>query len=265
MVRTSMRIVCAMVFSIALSLGIGVSETQGPPSPSPTHAVFGPSGTCETTTTGCYWSGYVKTGVKDAYSSISGSWKVPSIPTSTTPTYSAAWVGIDGRTNSTLLQAGSESDYYGGKFHYDAWVEVYPALPKVVFNVVPGDLIGAGVYRYSGSNLWRIYVYDETRLGMGSHYLFDEDINYTGPADSEEWILEAPKVMNHPTMLAKYGSVTFLAGQAGLLHLSSDSRVFMVNSSHQVISAPSAPCIGTYNVEFSVAYGSKPPPRPTCS
>ncbi len=58
----------------------------------------------------------------EAYSSVTGTWTVPTVTGSRgTTAYSAAWAGIDGFTDSSLIQAGTEQDYYGNSAHYGAW------------------------------------------------------------------------------------------------------------------------------------------------
>src|SRR5215472_3488086 len=61
------------------------------------------------------WSGYAVTGAKGSVSDVTGSWIVPTMDCSTTPTgYSAMWVGIDGYSSNTVEQIGTESDCVNG-------------------------------------------------------------------------------------------------------------------------------------------------------
>ncbi len=73
------------------------------------------------------WSGYAVTG--SGYTTVSGSWRVPSVAATKKNTYSATWVGIDGFSNGSLIQAGTGQDWVGGV--------------AAVFRVV-GDPAGAG-------------------------------------------------------------------------------------------------------------------------
>jgi hypothetical protein len=96
------------------------------------------------------WSGYAETG---AYSAVQASWTVasvsPGIATQfgrSTGWFSATWVGIDGYNNSSLIQTGTEQDYYGGTAHYTAWWEILPAAETVISEPVsPGDSITATI------------------------------------------------------------------------------------------------------------------------
>ena len=66
------------------------------------------------------WSGYAET-CKAPYTEVSGNWTVPSV-SGPNGSYSAAWVGIDGYTNSSLIQTGTEQDVSGtGQASYAAW------------------------------------------------------------------------------------------------------------------------------------------------
>lgn len=65
------------------------------------------------------WSGYAETS-SAPYTSVSGQWTVPTV-TGPNGSYSAAWIGIDGFTNDSLIQTGTEQDYSGGSGRYSAW------------------------------------------------------------------------------------------------------------------------------------------------
>ncbi len=69
------------------------------------------------------WSGYAETG---NFTGASGTWTVPTVAPSTSATYSATWVGVDGFTDTSLIQTGTEDDYYSGAAHYGAWWEILP-------------------------------------------------------------------------------------------------------------------------------------------
>jgi Peptidase A4 family len=65
------------------------------------------------------WSGYAETS-SAPYTSVSGQWTVPTV-TGPSGSYSAAWIGIDGFNNDSLIQTGTEQDYSGGSGQYSAW------------------------------------------------------------------------------------------------------------------------------------------------
>src|ERR1017187_146731 len=62
-------------------------------------------------------------------------------------TASAIWVGIDGNSDSTVEQIGTEQDWTSGSPVYYAWFDMYPAVGYMIttFPVQPGDEISAEV------------------------------------------------------------------------------------------------------------------------
>ena len=73
--------------------------------------------------------------------------RVPSVSASDTNTYSAIWVGLDGSSNRTVEQIGTEQDWSSGGPVYYAWFEMYPQRGYQImdFPVSPGDHISAEV------------------------------------------------------------------------------------------------------------------------
>jgi hypothetical protein len=202
------------------------------------------------------WSGYAKTG---SYTSATAQWVVPSVAPSRGSTYSSAWVGIDGFNNSSLIQTGTESDYYSGSAHYNAWWEILPAAetPISSISVRPGDVMTASITKGSGSS-WTITIKDATN-GQS----FTTVQNYTGPGTSVEWIEEAPTVGGRVATLAQYSSPdTFDPGTAngGNPGLTAADGGVMVQKNRQV-STPSLPDSDTDG--FNMNYGSTAPAPPT--
>ena len=105
------------------------------------------------------WSGYaaetnLSKPASGAVSNVVGSWTVPGVQASTPSkdTYSSAWVGIDGYSDNTVEQIGTEQDWTASGKSYYAWFEMYPnyAYEIVGFPVDQGDMISAQV-EYLGS------------------------------------------------------------------------------------------------------------------
>src|SRR6476646_1135826 len=140
------------------------------------------------------WSGYAKTGT---FTKATGQWIVPGAARSKGSTYSSAWVGIDGFNNSSLIQTGTESDYYGGSAHYAAWWEILPAAETVIpsITVHSRDHMSAPLTKGSG-NTWTITLSDTT---TGKSLTTTQ--NYTGPGSSVEWVEEAPSIGGHVATL----------------------------------------------------------------
>ena len=201
------------------------------------------------------WSGYAKTG--STYSSATAQWVVPSVSPSKGSTYSSSWVGIDGFNNSSLIQTGTEQDYYNGSAHYNAWWEILPAAETPISSITvrPGDSFTASITKGSGTS-WTITISDVT-----TNQSFTTVQTYTGPGSSVEWIQEAPTVGGHVATLAHYSTTTFDPGTAngvppGLT--AADSGVMV--QKRTVVSTPSAPDVEADG--FSVAYGSTAPSPP---
>src|SRR5512139_1687364 len=76
------------------------------------------------------WSGYVITSSylnpQPVIVAINSSWTVPRVTPSPTDQFSAAWIGIGGQLDSTLIQTGTEHDSVNGNSVYSAWYEMLP-------------------------------------------------------------------------------------------------------------------------------------------
>ncbi len=203
------------------------------------------------------WSGYAKTGT---YSSATAQWVVQSVTGSRrTSAYSSQWVGIDGFNNSSLIQTGTESDYYSGKAHYNAWWEILPAAetPISTIAVRPGDTMTAAIAKGAGTS-WTITITDAT---TGKSFTTTQ--SYTGPGSSVEWIEEAPSLGGRVATLAQYSSpATFDNGTANGANpgLTANDGGVMIQKRVQV-STPSNPDGDTDG--FNMAYGSTAPAPPT--
>jgi hypothetical protein len=205
------------------------------------------------------------------YTSVSGTWTVPTVTGArNSTTYSAAWTGIDGFTNSNLIQAGTEQDYTGRSAHYFAWWEILPAAETVIpsITIKPGDTITVSITKVSAGQ-WSITLTDKGSTVHAAQPSFSTTQSYSGLGTSAEWILEAPSVNGRQATLASYGSTTldpdaanglapgFIAGTGGELVQGSFFR------SH-VVSIPSGPDAGPPPADgFAIAYGSTSPPAPS--
>lgn len=203
------------------------------------------------------WSGYGLTG---SFSSVTGSWTVPTAAPTTGTTYASTWIGVDGLANRTLIQTGTESDIIGGVAHYDAWWEVLPAAESVIprIHVAPGDHMTAVIAR-SSPKKWSITLTDTT-----TGVTFSVTHGYRGVGASVEWIVERPWVNHGLATLSNYGSTTFsgLTANGVAPQLVPSEAISMVgNVGTNVISTPSAP--SALGDSFAVAYGPVAPATPS--
>ncbi len=201
------------------------------------------------------WSGYAITG--STYHSITGSWVVPTVQPSRGDTYSSNWIGIDGFNNSDLIQTGTEQDASSSGTSYGAWWEILPAAetPISSMTVHPGDHMSASIVD-NNNGTWTITISDTT-TGQS----FTTTQSYSGPAQSAEWIEEAPTVGGRVATLANYGESTFDPGtvNGGNPALVANDGGVMIQRNKQV-STPSLPDSDTDG--FNMAYGSTTPPAP---
>jgi hypothetical protein len=97
------------------------------------------------------WSGYAATGSK--FTSVSSNWIQPSVSCTSTATYSADWVGLDGYGDTTVEQTGTLAACIGGSPQYQAWYETYPNPPVYFSSVVtPGHAMRASVTANSATS-----------------------------------------------------------------------------------------------------------------
>lgn len=233
------------------------------------------------------WSGYAESG---SWSGASSTWTVPTIAASASPTYSSTWIGVDGFTNSNLIQTGTEQDYYGGTAHYDAWWEILPApeteLSPLAYPVAPGNRMRAAIYETaattavaSGSttvveHIWDIVISDVTR-----GWTFSIAQAYDGPGASVEWIHEAPLVNGTVSTLARYAVAAPAAtgdfdnaGVRRVILATGGSAVFrgaglnygldagVMIQKNVPVSTPGG--VDAAQTAFNVAYGSSLPAKP---
>ena len=167
------------------------------------------------TTTTSNWSGYAVTApTGSTLTSVVGSWTVPTVtasPDTSSATYAAFWVGLDGKGSPTVEQLGVEANYSNSSgSSYYAWTELYPAGSSYIsgFTVHPGDAITASV-TYTGTTPngnqdFTLAIQDTT---TGENYT-DNTSTSGVELHSAEWIAEAP--YNAGILpLANFGSATF--------------------------------------------------------
>lgn len=183
------------------------------------------------------WAGYVvASDLEKPHEQVIGvnaSWIVPRVSVYSTDTYSSAWIGIGGRFDKTLIQAGTEHDAVGGNEFYAAWYELLPdqAIRIPDMTISPGDLITASITLVdSETDEWSIRIYDVT-IGQG----FQQTFTYNSSRLSGEWIVESPTVEDQVSHLANFGAVTFtdahvkIGDTVGNISNFSYSQVIMTN------------------------------------
>jgi peptidase A4-like protein len=141
------------------------------------------------------WGGYaaltsLTSPQSGAVTDVKGTWIVPAVVASTSSkTYCANWVGIDGYSSKTVEQLGTESDVSNGSASYYAWFEMYPKRAYLIsgFTVHPSDSITAEV-KYIGNNKFVLSMTNNT-----TNQTFSTTQKGGGTSrSSAEWIVEPP-------------------------------------------------------------------------
>jgi len=167
------------------------------------------------------WSGYaVETSLtspqKHAVTSVAGRWTIPTVTASTSAeTFSSIWVGIDGYSDGTVEQLGTEQDWTSSGQQNYVWFEMYPhgAFEIVGFPIAPNDEFGAAV-TYIGSST---FVLSITNFTQGVYYRVPTRYtkSRTAQRSSAEWVLEAP-YSGEILPLADFGTATMTGCKATL-------------------------------------------------
>lgn len=191
------------------------------------------------------WSGYIVASdlnyPQPSVTRVNGSWTIPTVNISPGNSFSAAWVGIGGRFDGTLIQAGTEQDSLRGQGTYSAWYELYSQNAVTIdsLSVALGDRITASISLLdSTTNVWRIEINDVT-----SGQSFQKSVVYASSLLSAEWIVERPDVNGVLMTLADFGQVTFtgctatISSFVGTVSSFPHSQIIVVNGqSTQLVS-----------------------------
>ncbi len=160
------------------------------------------------------WSGYtVQTNLASpqsgAVSDVIGSWSVPTASATTGNSFSSAWVGIDGYSDGTAEQIGTQQDWYNGVPRYYAVWQMYPKMSRVISAIAvhPGDQMTADV-KYAGGGYF-VFIITDITTGQS----FTTRQQGSAQRSSAEWVMEAPSGRG-VLPLAKFGTLGFASGRA---------------------------------------------------
>ena len=218
-------------------------------SPQPTQVV-----------TSSAWSGYsVSSSLKNPQPTVTGvaaSWAVPSVTPTLGFSYSAAWIGVGGQFDQTLIQVGTQHDSLNGASSYSIWYELLPDLPITIntMHIRPGDDIKATItLTDADTNTWSINISDET---TGESY--QTSVVYASQMLSAEWVVERPTIGRRVGALANFGSVKFtgcvatVGGRTGRIFDFPSSQFKMI--SRQNVALVSLSSIGQDGSSFTALY-----------
>jgi hypothetical protein len=213
------------------------------------------------------WSGYaVETNLSNptsgAVTGVTGSWTVPTVTPTSADAYSATWVGIDGDSDDTVEQIGTEQDVTpSGQTDYYVWFEMYPEGAYYIegFPVAPGNIFSAQV-KYLGTTTATERVgrrrtvlsaeeFQLTITNVTQNVTFTVPPSYTtvtfsAQRSSAEWIMEAPSSYFGVLPMADYNSVAFsncaatLEGVTGPINDASWANEAITASNDGTLSTP---------------------------
>ena len=254
------RVVVRLTLVLSVSLATGAVAATSASAALESHGQLlhlAPRGALNTNTSS-NWFGYNQGTLEQGdklFNSISANWTVPSATQHTAGQAEASsdWIGIGGGcvdsgctvTDSTLIQTGTEQDVSAtGAASYDAWYELVPApeLEISSMTIEPGDAMHASISEVvNDANVWTITIQDTTR---GESYT--TTVPYSSTHATAEWIEETPLEIGTDAGFAAlpnltnpgWTSATVNGSPAGL---TSSEEMDLIDSSGNVIGAPSAP------------------------
>jgi hypothetical protein len=226
----------------------------------PASAITGTAGAPRipvTQSTSSNWAGYaVETNLTSpanyAVTDVKGQWTVPAVSKSGGSTYSSVWVGIDGYSDGTVEQIGTEQDWIG-KASYYAWYEMYPnASYRIPYAVSSGDTM-TGEVKYDNGQ------FVLTLNDLTKNWTFNTTQTVSNALrQSAEWIVEAPS-LGKVLPLANFGTVTFtgasatLSGTTGTISSWPNDPITMVDGKATATPSPLSPDGSSFSVTYSTS------------
>lgn len=200
------------------------------------------------------WAGYVAN--QGTFTSVSGTWTLPSIPAATSVAADATWVGIGGTTNQDLIQGGTQAiTNSSGTVSYEAWYEILPqATQPIPIPISAGDSVSVSITETS-LNQWQISFRNNT-----TNQNYQASVQYTSSHSSAEWIEEMPSSPQTFLPLDNFGSVSFMGGSAVqngnqvTISGSNAQMLTMITGNGQALATPSA--LGSDGASFTVTRSS---------
>ena len=211
------------------------------------------------------WSGYVATAGQTAvgqtakqFTSVSGTWTIPTVAPASSTEADTAWVGIGGVTTQDLIQAGTQAvTNPNGTVSYQAWYETLPQTTSPLnINVDPGDSVSVTIAETS-VNEWLVSFRDNTTGQSAS-----QNLAYNSSLSSAEWIEEMPLNGNVFVPLDNFGAISFSGatavenGNTVTISGAGAQPLSMVTNADQALATPSA--IGADGESFTVTRSSVP-------
>lgn len=207
------------------------------------------------------WTGY--TVEAQAITLVHAAWTIPAVKGPPDIGYSSVWVGIGGKGERSLIQAGTSQEIANGETAYYMWVEMLPdaatPLPRNQVRARPGDAVGITIRNVGGDD-WTVKL-ENTTSGQKLILTY----TYASCKCSAEWIAELPTLMDERGQqvypdLANFGSVRFsdsyaeVGGVRKSLRQLGVTPVYLRNRAGQVLATPGD--LSASGNGFTVTYGA---------
>lgn len=231
--------------SLSSAIGSATTPTTSSPTPSVSTAASNSNSSIN-------WAGYQSSG--GTYTSVSGSWRVPSVTSSDSTAADAAWIGIGGVSTQDLIQTGTQDIVSpDGQDQVTAFYELLPdnSVQITNLNISPGDKISASINEVSSGD-WNITLTDDNN-GQS------QTINtyYDSSLSSAEWIEEDPSDGVSQIPLDNFSVVNFSDayttdnGTKQSIAASNGQAITMINQADETLASTSA--LGSDGTSFSVS------------
>jgi hypothetical protein len=200
------------------------------------------------------WAGYVAT--NGTFTSVTGTWTVPSVSSDGQMGADAEWVGIGGVRRRDLIQSGTKALVDpSGQVTYSAFVEMLPsAAQQISVNVNQGDSVTVSIVQQA-THQWQITFKDNT-----SGQSYQTTTTYFSSLSSAEWIEEAPSAGRRELPLDAFGTVAFGGGSTtkdgnGVSIAQSGAQpITLINIEGQALATPSG--LASDGASFTVTRSS---------
>ncbi|WP_368490138.1 G1 family glutamic endopeptidase [Clostridium sp. BJN0013] len=195
------------------------------------------------------WAGYIVTPASesDSYTSISGSWTVPSISSNNENTVAAQWIGLGGIDSSDLLQMGTMEELENGQPVAVVFWEQLPDVAQNIMTIPINSTISVNIYNSSGYTWNLTFTVTTPSAEVKTQTISTTlDSSYAeGIGTSAEWISEDPSdVYGQLVPLANTDVVKYESAKVNGNSLSDSSNticpVAMESSSGNIVIYPSS-------------------------
>ncbi|MFL0198638.1 G1 family glutamic endopeptidase [Clostridium sp. WILCCON 0269] len=193
------------------------------------------------------WGGYIVTPTSDSsYTSVSGSWTIPSISATQQDAVAAQWIGLGGVSTTDLLQMGTIEEIQNGQPTAEVFWEQLPDVAQNVLSVPIGSTINVSIAE-SSSSTWNLTFTANTPDGQTQTQTISTTLDSSYDQEigtSAEWISEDPSNTDGQLFpLANMGTVKYQSamvnGQALNASGNTVQPIAMVSSSGAIVISPS--------------------------